>query len=265
MRKTGRELATKDVGVDLAFSGVDKDSLADLEGSCGPKSSVHSSLALRYPATTRLTVCPPLPPGDRTPKAPLFNIVDDGGTTQDTIAKAVAQYFGIKHDYYGAVTALFAKLSMKSESFEDMVDDANEVRPPASRSPGKAKLTPPPPPPPPFLQMHVEAWAEMAAKNSPPIENSPLTPYLDAHEFQKVRAPAAGRRRPSPATDAPESARAYPQLAINLDGSLARKVLDFQPVHKGITKDEVGAIVKGFRAFLRPSLLRVARNTPLPS
>lgn len=35
--------------------------------------------------------------------------------------------------------------------------------------------------------MHVEAWAEMTAKNDPPIVNSPLTPYLDAHEFQKVR------------------------------------------------------------------------------
>lgn len=35
--------------------------------------------------------------------------------------------------------------------------------------------------------MHIDAWAEMAAKNVPPIENSPLTPYLDAHEFQKVR------------------------------------------------------------------------------
>jgi hypothetical protein len=40
-----------------------------------------------------------------------------------------------------------------------------------------------------------------------------------------------------------------PQLAINLDGSLARKVLGFRPAHKGITQDEVGAIVRGFREY----------------
>jgi hypothetical protein len=100
--QTGREAATREHGVELAFSGVDKDSLADLPGACGLKT---------------------------TPKAPLFNSVDDDGTTQDKIASAVSKYFGIKHDYYGAVTALFAKLSMKSTSFEDMVDDANEVQP----------------------------------------------------------------------------------------------------------------------------------------
>ena len=99
--RTGRESATREHGIELAFSGVDKESLADLPGACTPKAS---------------------------PRAPLFNIVDDDGTTQDKIASAVSRFFGIKHDYYGAVTALFAKLSMKSTSFEDMVDDANEVR-----------------------------------------------------------------------------------------------------------------------------------------
>lgn len=100
--RTGREAATREHGVELAFSGVDRDSLADLTGACGPK---------------------------MTPRAPLFHIVDDDGTTQDKIASAVSKFFGIKHDYYGAVTALFAKLSMKSTTFEDMVDDANEVLP----------------------------------------------------------------------------------------------------------------------------------------
>lgn len=43
MSKVGREKADKEVGVDLGFSGVDKESLGDMEGSCKPSLCVSLS------------------------------------------------------------------------------------------------------------------------------------------------------------------------------------------------------------------------------
>ncbi|KAL7414050.1 hypothetical protein BDY24DRAFT_387408 [Mrakia frigida] len=165
----GRVKADALAAVEFSPSGVSKEQVEELKGIC---------------------------PVEKTPKAVLFNIVDDGSTTQDVIAKAVSKFWGIKHDYYGAVTALFAKLAFKDLDFREMVEDANE--------------------------MHIEAWGEMLQKNTPPIDNSPISPYLPEHEFQKN--------------------------AINLDGSKARKLLNFVPKHPALTLEEVEKIVKGFQA-----------------
>ena len=62
----------------------------------------------------------------------------------------------------GGVSQLFAKLAIKTESFEELVEDANEL--------------------------HLEGWGDMLEQNKPPIDQSPVVPYLDSHSFQKVGA-----------------------------------------------------------------------------
>lgn len=125
----GRSKADAEAGVDLPFSGVDRAKLKDVPGSC---------------------------PSEVTPKAPLFHVVDDGQTTQDKIAVsrthvttgkkgvrrsrgthrnsderaqvAVAKYFGIKHDYYGAVTGEYHASPAKGKRETDYLKPASPLR-----------------------------------------------------------------------------------------------------------------------------------------
>jgi hypothetical protein len=55
--------------------------------------------------------------------------------------------------------------------FNEMVEDVNEkVNIPSP----ELKLTP----------QHVEAWSRMLAASTPPIDSSPLSPFMDAHAFR---------------------------------------------------------------------------------
>jgi len=77
----------------------------------------------------------------------IYNIADEGDTTQDTITEMVAQLFGIKFEYLGWMKSKAAeKVNMKA-----VCTEVNEK--------------------------HLQPWADMlkAAK----VELSPLSPYID--------------------------------------------------------------------------------------
>jgi hypothetical protein len=171
--------------------------------------------------------------------------------TQDKIGSAVAKHFGIKVDYYGAVTALFAKLALKSDSFDDMVDDANEVRPPH----------------PPVLRgvSSADSAASLLSRCTLRLGQRwrpRTTRQSSTLPWRRISTPTSSRRFVSNRPFGLSSLVATDevsidfllcavswnlQLAVNLDGSLAKKVLGFKPKHKGITKEEVGRIVSSFQ------------------
>ncbi|XP_028402731.1 uncharacterized protein LOC114525548 [Dendronephthya gigantea] len=76
----------------------------------------------------------------------IYNLVDNGETTQGIISDLVCQLLGIEHDYHGTIISNFARLNMT-----DIVDESNEK--------------------------HLEPWSEACQRDG--IENTPLSPYLD--------------------------------------------------------------------------------------
>ncbi|CAH7675173.1 hypothetical protein BY996DRAFT_6430639 [Phakopsora pachyrhizi] len=88
-----------------------------------------------------------LPPKDLTVRAPIFNIVDDGDTTQGVLASLAEEVVGVKVGFYGKLINQFAKLHIM-----DVVEDVNEK--------------------------HFEPWPEMLAKSNPPVTNTPFSPTL---------------------------------------------------------------------------------------
>jgi protein tyrosine phosphatase (PTP) superfamily phosphohydrolase (DUF442 family) len=50
--------------------------------------------------------------------------VDENDSTQDKLAKAVAQHFGIKYGFHGGIAALVAQFSIMD--FSEAIEDANE-------------------------------------------------------------------------------------------------------------------------------------------
>ncbi|WVQ85476.1 hypothetical protein IAT38_007641 [Cryptococcus sp. DSM 104549] len=90
---------------------------------------------------------------------PLYNVVDEGDSTQGSLAKAVAEVWGIKHGFLNSAVATLVQQFAKSD-FTEMVEDVNE--------------------------MHVQAWSDMLGKSDPPFESTPITPFLDEHAFRKM-------------------------------------------------------------------------------
>ncbi|KAK8865698.1 hypothetical protein IAR55_000843 [Kwoniella newhampshirensis] len=125
---------------------------------------------------------------------PLFNVVDEGDSTQGSLARAVAQVWGIKFGFLNSTMAILVQQFAKTD-FEEMVEDVNE--------------------------MHVQAWSDMLSRSNPPIDSSPITPFLDQHAFRK--------------------------MAICLDGSKAKRILGFKPLFPGVEVDELRRIVHDFQ------------------
>ncbi len=50
--------------------------------------------------------------------------MDENDSTQDKLAKAVAQHFGIKYGFHGAIAALVAQFSIMD--FSEAIEDVNE-------------------------------------------------------------------------------------------------------------------------------------------
>ncbi|GFZ43262.1 hypothetical protein JCM24511_00981 [Saitozyma sp. JCM 24511] len=90
---------------------------------------------------------------------PMWNVVDEGDSTQEKLGRAVADVWGIKYGFLNSTVATLVQQFAKSD-FSEMVEDVNE--------------------------MHVEAWSKMLAGSSPPIASTPITPFLDEHAFRKL-------------------------------------------------------------------------------
>jgi hypothetical protein len=99
---------------------------------------------------------------------PLFNVVDDSNTTQESMANVVGEVYGIKVGFYGNIISTISGLRMKDvvevsarnyqcalPSLKRMNQDINE--------------------------MHMEQWAKIITTSSPPVPNTPLSPY--AHPY----------------------------------------------------------------------------------
>ncbi|KAF8321445.1 uncharacterized protein EI90DRAFT_3147090 [Cantharellus anzutake] len=90
------------------------------------------------------------------PKAPLFNLVDDGDTTLKDIGEAISEVLELDFSFYGMLTN--ASMSIK----KDLQDIANETN-----------------------DEHMESWGELILNSSPPVPLTPLTPFVDTHYLYK--------------------------------------------------------------------------------
>uniref|UniRef100_A0A1A9W5Q6 NAD-dependent epimerase/dehydratase domain-containing protein n=1 Tax=Glossina brevipalpis TaxID=37001 RepID=A0A1A9W5Q6_9MUSC len=80
----------------------------------------------------------------------IYNIVDDGESTQGSISDILADIFSINIDYFGIVMSNLTKLSLS-----DTVSEINDK--------------------------HMAPWADICQRNG--INNTPLTPYLDEEQL----------------------------------------------------------------------------------
>ncbi|KAJ1520859.1 hypothetical protein ONE63_003946 [Megalurothrips usitatus] len=79
-------------------------------------------------------------------KGKIFNVVDDGDSTQGLISTLISDIFGISHDYYGQALSMMCKADMSS-----VVEEGNDK--------------------------HMAPWAEACCSSG--VENTPLTPFMD--------------------------------------------------------------------------------------
>lgn len=75
----------------------------------------------------------------------IYNVVDQGNTTQGKVTEIISERFSINHSYWGTAASLLAKADMQSA-----VEQVNEK--------------------------HLAPWAEACMKDN--ISNTPLSPYL---------------------------------------------------------------------------------------
>ncbi len=81
-------------------------------------------------------------------RAVVFNLVDDGETTQAEIAKAVGEAVGVESGFHGTIISSFAKLNMG-----DVLEDVNDK--------------------------HLEAWSDLLTASDPPISTVlPISPHI---------------------------------------------------------------------------------------
>nr|XP_019011869.1 uncharacterized protein I206_02704 [Kwoniella pini CBS 10737]OCF50650.1 hypothetical protein I206_02704 [Kwoniella pini CBS 10737] len=158
-----------------------------------PRSEVISESSRSSISETWKTI-PTVVPENITVKVPLFNVVDENDSTQGSLAKIVAETWSIKFGFLNSAMASLVQQFAKND-FTEMVEDVNE--------------------------MHVEAWSKMLASSDPPIESSPITPFLDDHAFRK--------------------------MSICLDGSKAKRILGFKAIHPKVQVQELREIIKGFQ------------------
>ncbi|OWZ55044.1 hypothetical protein LQV05_002625 [Cryptococcus neoformans] len=126
-----------------------------------PPFSLTSSKRTSSFSSETYKAIPTVVPANEQVRLPLFNIVDDNDSTQGSLAKVVAETWGIKSAFMNATLSSLMQQLAKTD-FAEMVDDVN--------------------------QKHVEAWSEMLSKSKPSIHATPITPFLDEHAFKRRAA-----------------------------------------------------------------------------
>jgi hypothetical protein len=126
----------------------------------------------------------------------LFNIVDDGDSTQEKLAKAVAEVWGVKWGFLNSTVASlvqqFAKVGPRVRECEQAdwcrLISRRWSRMSMKRYVSRTFLSPS------WVQnaadgQHVEAWSAMLDASKPPITSTPITPFLDEHAFKSRPSP----------------------------------------------------------------------------
>lgn len=94
-----------------------------------------------------------MPPATEVPVAPLFNLVDDSDSTQQTIGQLIAGMFDVKFGFHGFFMNTLAKVDLDS-----MIQDIND--------------------------MHVSTWFTLCQQSNPPIPpTGPISLFNEAHSF----------------------------------------------------------------------------------
>lgn len=88
-----------------------------------------------------------VPPSAGSVVVPVFNIVDEGDTTQGQIGTVLSEVFGINVRFQELSDEIFSGMKLN-----EIVQEANIV--------------------------HLEAWGEILARSNPPVPNTPLSPYM---------------------------------------------------------------------------------------
>jgi hypothetical protein len=98
---------------------------------------------------------PGAPPAADTPVAPLFNLVDDSGTTWLAAGQTSTAVFGTSFEFFSFLQNTLAKFKL-----EDQVEDINEH--------------------------HVGAWNTMLQQSEPKVsKTTPLDAYMDLYDLRK--------------------------------------------------------------------------------
>lgn len=103
---------------------------------------------------------------------PVFNMVDDSDSTQESVTKVVGSVFGIKTGSHGNIMSSIQGLKMKSlvevrlrtsrHTLLSILFDSQEVN-----------------------EVHMEQWAKIIQGSKPPVVNTPLSPYLQPHVLEE--------------------------------------------------------------------------------
>ncbi|CAE6432678.1 unnamed protein product [Rhizoctonia solani] len=102
---------------------------------------------------SKVSEIPFVPPATSAPVAPLFNLVDDSDSTQQTIGQLIAGMFDIKFGFHGFFMNTLAKVDL-----EAMIQDIND--------------------------MHVSTWFTLCQTSDPPIPpTGPISLFNEAHSF----------------------------------------------------------------------------------
>lgn len=187
---------------------------------------------------------------EETIKAVVFNVVDDGETTQKDIAGLVQEVVGVKSGFAGSILSGFARLNLK-EITEDVNDGVHfslflpllyvlhssfplltfprlplplPLRPPPFPAPFAGFSSPSQFPSPssdlPITQ-HLEGWSSLLQSCDPPMSlNVPISPYVPLDLLQ-----------PNP---------------ISFDSTTLKQLTGWRPKMR-LDKEEVRRTVEGFR------------------
>ncbi|KIK98834.1 hypothetical protein PAXRUDRAFT_823446 [Paxillus rubicundulus Ve08.2h10] len=126
MQVHGRQQANSIAGEKIPFHN-DKSKVKDVEGACSP---------------------------DVAPIAPIFNLVDDSGTTLAKGGSMITEYFGTTFEFYSNFEMTLAKFKL-----DELVEEINEH--------------------------HVGTWTQMLQNSNTPIVHSPLDAYMDRYALSR--------------------------------------------------------------------------------
>lgn len=165
-----REQVLQEAGVELDFPFSPSS-----DGKSSFNAFFHSDKhRQRNSLTDTWKTIPTVLPESEKPVIPLLNVTDDSDSTQESLAKLIAQLWGIKIGFLNNTVMNLVEKFSKTD-LNEMIEDVNEK--------------------------HVEAWSQMLLNCDPPVHSTPLSPYLDPHSFRSELASGGGCVSPPPETN----------------------------------------------------------------